>query len=418
MTQSGQGHEGQPWGGSSGHPWGPPPEQYPQSGQYGAAQPLPPEAPPGTFPGAAPGDADATQYLPPVAGGVGPVPPSENPAESTQFLGTGFGAQPQYPAPAAGGDAEATQYLPPVAAQSYGAQQPPQPQHQQPQQPERTGPPAEFDNLFRDDPAGATQHLPRYAATPHQAPPPQYPSYQQQPPAYHRQAPQREQYDQQPPYDPYEPYDEPARRRGKGALIAAVVVGCAVVGLGAGALMSGDKEKADDKTGIAAASTPTAVAPSTPAEDPAKGQAEALDKLLADSGSSRAAVIRAVDDIKKCRQLDRATEDLREAARQRRGLVTSLKGLQVDKLPDNAALTAALTKAWQASASADDHYAAWAEQVKGKKGCKDGKARYTSRTAQANRASGEATTAKQQAAGMWNRIATTYGLTQRQPSQL
>ncbi|MGW7364537.1 hypothetical protein ACWGI8_14190, partial [Streptomyces sp. NPDC054841] len=105
-------------------------------------------------------------------------------------------------------------------------------------------------------------------------------------------------------------------------------------------------------------------------------------------------------------------------AEQRRGLVTRLDGLTVDKLPDNEALTAALKKAWEASASADDHYAEWAGQVKEKKGCHDGKARNTRQTAQANKASGEATAAKREASGLWNKIATKYGLTERGATQL
>ncbi|MFC9288879.1 hypothetical protein ACFT0E_19840, partial [Streptomyces sp. NPDC057052] len=152
----------------------------------------------------------------------------------------------------------------------------------------------------------------------------------------------------------------------------------------------------------------------------AEQQAIALDKLLADSGSSRATVIGAVADVKRCDNLAQAASDLRDAAKQRTGLVTALSGLAVDKLPDHARLTAALTKAWQASASADDHYAAWADQVAADKGklCKKGQARSTGRTQEANRASGTASAQKTQAATLWNAIAKTYGLTERQPTQL
>ncbi|MFV0129347.1 hypothetical protein ACLGI4_16830 [Streptomyces sp. HMX112] len=355
---------------------GPYQQQPSQSGpyqqQYGApaAQPLPPEAPRGAA------DEDATRYLPPVAPGAGPLP-AEHPAESTQYLGT---------RPAAASDADATQYIPPVAAQQgYGIR---------PGTPDERQPPAEFDSLFRAESGGATQHLPRYADPAPSPPRPEQPEYEQQ----------------------------PARRSSKLPLIAAVVVGCAVVGLGAGALLSAgggeDTDAKSENTSVAAASSPAPDASTQTAADPARTQAEALDRLLAESNNSRDAVIRSVESIKACQNLDQAAADLRGAAAQRRGLVTKLQGLSVDKLPDNSALSAALTRAWQASASADDHYAVWATQVKGKKGCKDGHARNTGHTAQANRASGEATAAKQQAAGLWNRIATTYGLTPRQPTQL
>ncbi|MGI5482210.1 hypothetical protein [Streptomyces lavendofoliae] len=370
-----------------------PQQQYPQGQGYGAgaAQPLPPEVPSGG------GDADATQYLPPVAApGAGPMPapvPPESPAESTRFLGT-------RPA-AAARDEDATQYLPPVPPQPSGA-----PYGIRPGAPGDRQPPAEFDSLFRDD-AAATQHMPPVGA---------------QPPGPQAHRPHRAPHAQQ-PAQPAQQYQEPAQRRSsKLPLIAAVVIGCTVLGLGAGALLSGGEEEPKgptDKAGVAAASSPTPGAGgSQAAPDPARTQAEALDKLLADSNNSREAVIRSVENIKKCQGLDQAAADLRGAAGQRRELVTRLQGLSVDRLPDHAALSAALTRAWQASASADDHYAAWAVEVKGKKGCKGGKARSTDEFAQGNRASGEATAAKREASGLWNGIAGTYGLTPRQPAQL
>lgn len=204
-------------------------------------------------------------------------------------------------------------------------------------------------------------------------------------------------------------------------LIAAVVAGCAVVGLGAGALMSGGDDKGEDnKQPVAAASSPEGQPSTQAASDPAKPQAEALDKLLADSNNSRAAVIGAVEKTKNCTDLDQAMTDLKGAAQQRRDLVTRLQGLSVDKLPDHERLTASLTKAWQASAAADEHYAAWAYQTKnGKKGCKHGKARTnSSEFQQANVKSGEASTAKREASGLWNSIASKYGLTRRAATEL
>ncbi|MER7819678.1 hypothetical protein ABTX79_31090, partial [Streptomyces sp. NPDC096153] len=204
-------------------------------------------------------------------------------------------------------------------------------------------------------------------------------------------------------------------------LIAAVVVGCAVLGLGASALMfgGGDDDKGEDAdTGVAAATSPAPESSEEAADDPVKAQAVDLDALLADSNDSRAAVIRSVEAIKACRNLDQAAADLRGAAEQRRGLVTRLQDVAVDQLPDHEALTASLKKAWEASASADDHYAAWAGQVKDKKGCKGGKARNTGQTAQGNAQSGVATTAKREAATLWNRIATKYELTERRAEQL
>jgi hypothetical protein len=122
--------------------------------------------------------------------------------------------------------------------------------------------------------------------------------------------------------------------------------------------------------------------------------------------------------VKQCNNLDGSASDLRNAAQQRTALVTRLSKLSIDKLPDNAALSTALTKAWQASANADNHYAAWADQAKGGHGCRKGQARSTGQTAAGNRESGTASSQKVKAAALWNTIASKYGLTQRQPTQL
>ncbi len=129
-------------------------------------------------------------------------------------------------------------------------------------------------------------------------------------------------------------------------------------------------------------------------------------------------MVNAVRSIGSCDNLGGAAKDLRAAANQRAQLVTRLKQLSVDKIPEHDQLTAALTKAWQSSAAADNHFAAWAGQVHSKKGCHKGKARNTRQYAQGVAASGEATKAKQQAAAIWNPIAKKYGLTQRPPINL
>ncbi|MFE9725546.1 hypothetical protein ACFYQ5_18575 [Streptomyces sp. NPDC005794] len=381
-------------------------QQYQQSQTY--AQPLPPEA----GPGGQGGDTDATQYIAPVPGG--PLPgglPPENPAESTQYLG-------QSAAPAQPSDADATQYIPPVPGGApYGIR---------PGAPGDRQPPAEFDSLFRSEaPAGPTQQMPHFDGRQQQRP--QQPRRPQQPHQAAQQPPQGAQ-----PYqsglqglhggqEPDQDHGAPPPRKRSAAvpLIAAVVIGCAVIGLGAGALMSGGDKTSDDKQPVAAQSSSAGDTAGQEPEDPAKPQAEALDKLLADSNDSRSAVISAVEKIKGCRALDQAATDLTGAAEQRRGLVTQLEALSVDQLPGNAELKASLTKAWQASAEADDHYATWAGQAKNdKKVCKGGKARSTGATARAEASSSDATIQKREASGLWNDIARKYELTERAPTQL
>lgn len=385
--------------------YGFPPPASPAQGGYGFPPPAPAQSGYGYPQAPAQGAADmqATQHIPPVTGAQGapgqggPVPGGQD----TQFLGTGpLHQQPGGPGQPAGAS-DATQYIAPVPSQMPGERQPP----------------AEFDNLFRSD---ATQHLPQQ---------PQPPRGQQQ---YSPQPPPQQQFhqpSQQSPFqgayghdgyqDDYDDEPEP-RRKSPVALIAAVVIGCAVVGLGAGSLLSGGDDDKDKKSeqNVAATSGAPSTEVTEKAADPAEPQAKELDKLLADSNNSRDAVIRSVEAIKQCKNLDQAATDLRGAAQQRRDLVTRLQSLTVDKVPSNAALTAALTKAWQASASADDHYAAWADQMKAKKACKGGKARSTNQTVEASKKSSEATIAKREAAGLWNPTAEKYGLPKRAATQL
>ncbi|RPK79736.1 hypothetical protein EES45_14790 [Streptomyces sp. ADI97-07] len=372
-------------------------DPYQQQGpQQSYAQPLPPEAVPG-MPGG--GDADATQYIAPVPGGLPPT----HPAESTQYLGqSGQGA-----------DADATQYIPPVPGGApYGIR---------PGPPGERQPPAEFDSLFRDEgPAGATQQMPQVGPAHQQPPHQQPPRRQHQPPQGAQPSPSGPQGVRNTQEPGHGGGGAPRRRSAHIPLIAAVVIGCAVIGLGAGALMSGGDEKSgDDKQSVSAQSSPAGEASAPAAADPAEPQAQGLDKLLADSNDSRATVISAVGRIESCQALDQAATDLRGAATQRRDLVTRLEGLSIDQLPAHAELKSALTAAWQASAQADDHYAAWADQARNnKKVCKGGKARSTDEKGKANAASGVATREKQKASGLWNSIAEKYGLTKHTPTDL
>jgi hypothetical protein len=416
---------GQQDSGYGGHQGGAVPPHQPQ----GAA--ALPSAVPGALPPAV--DEGATQYIPPVPaateGATQFLPPvAAAPDEgATQYIPpVGPGALPPEVSsgplpPAAHPDAEATQYIAPVPAEpgapGYGIR---------PGGPEDRQPPAEFDNLFRSAPGApsasegpaSTQQLPRFEA-----------------PAAHAPHTPHAPYAAQAPGMPGAPGGRAATRRGAAddgnggrggrsgsrvPLIAAVGIGIVVLGVGAGALLGGggsDSGKDDSSKNVSATAGATDGSSSS-AADPAKAQAVALDKLLADSNNSRDSVIKAVENVKVCNNLDQSASDLRDAAKQRSELVTRLSGLSVDKLPNNAQLTAALNSAWQASASADNHYAAWADQVKDKKGCRKGHARSTGERAAGDQASGTATAQKVKAAKLWNSIASTYGLTRRTTTQL
>ncbi|MFG3366217.1 hypothetical protein ACGF0K_14680 [Streptomyces sp. NPDC048156] len=416
-------------------PAGPPAASLPTgAAPYGSA-PLPPASDAAQYPAsasdatqyiapAAPSDADATQYIAPVAPGA--LPP-EVPADATQYLGRANApgrlppqqqqqAYGSAPMPPAGSDSDATQYIAPVPSPPPSA-----PYGIRPGAPGDRQPPAEFDSLFRTEPEpepdapASTQQMPRFDPRAGGPAGPGGPGGAGGP---GRPGPAAQ------PQAPYEPSGRAAARKGqsrtgsKVPLIAAIGVGILVVGIGAGALISsgGEENKGDDAKPAAATGEADSSSP-TPA-DPAKAQAVALDKLLADSNNSRDTVIGAVANIGACKDLGKAASDLRGAATQRTGLVTRLAALEVDKLPNHAALTQSLTKAWQASASADSHYAAWADQAAGKNGCKKGHAKPTPQRRAGDQASGTASTQKTQASKLWNAIATQWNLPQRKPFQL
>ncbi|MFE3550125.1 hypothetical protein ACFXN2_15765 [Streptomyces kronopolitis] len=378
------------------------------------------------------GDAEATALIPPIGGqpgGAAPLPPEarpESPDESTTMLraikpqhgGHRAAAQPM-PGTQGAGDGDATQLIPPVGA---GAPPPPGASYGvRPGAPGDRPTPAEFDGLFRDGPGApgggapdSTAQLPRFEDPGHPPYGPGQPPQQQ----YGRQFP--------PPggHAPQTSYDDDGGGRRKlpaAAVIGIVIVVLAGAGLGLGWALSGggsdDSAKKQD-SGAGASTAPKQSEQPKPSADPAQAQAKDLDALLGDSNNSRSSVIGAVNGIKTCSNLGGAAKDLRSAAGQRNDLVKRLQQLSVDKIPDHARLTAALTKAWQSSAAADNHYAAWAGQVGGKKGCHKGRARGTAQAAQANVASGQATQAKRQAAQIWNPLAKKYGLTERRPEQL
>ncbi len=449
-----------PHGQSWGPPWGPgapqglPPEQPQQAVWSAPAAPDADAGPTQYMPAVpvepvAPGsDGEPTQFMQPVPSGPGALPPEAPagqsgtqahqaaPQQAGRFDGAPFPGR-QALQPPVGPDADATQYLPPVPADAPyapgpdGVPQHQQAQHQQTQHqqaqrgthggpvlpgvPGERQPPAEFDSLFRtqapagggqNEAAGSTQQMPRFLPPRQQEAEQEEARYQQfQQPAARQGGP------------------EPRRRRiSPVPMIAAVVVGCSVIGLGIGALarFGGDGEGADATNTAAGAELPNRETAAEKVADGAKGQAQALDKLLADSNDSRASVIDAVAAIGQCGDLAEAAIDLRAAATQRRGLVTRLKALKVDRLEGHEALTAALNGAWEASAAADDHYAAWADKVAGDKDrlCRGGRAKATQERRAGDRESGKASQRKQQAVNPWNTIAGKYGLTEHQANEL
>ena len=164
--------------------------------------------------------------------------------------------------------------------------------------------------------------------------------------------------------------------------------------------------------GTAAAGT----APSTSSQDARRQAAVALSGLLAQSGTDRAAVIHAAEDVRGCGpSLHQDARTFASAARSRQRLLSRL-----GSLPGRSALPPALLRnlktAWQASAEVDTDLARWATDTLAR-GC-----HRNSRSDAGLRASyapeSQATTGKHAFARLWNPIARAYGLTTYQPSQL
>ncbi|MFF1795627.1 hypothetical protein ACFVXQ_15645 [Kitasatospora sp. NPDC058263] len=240
-----------------------------------------------------------------------------------------------------------------------------------------------------------------------------YPAYQQAPPEY--PAPQQGY--------PGQDFPTQAGNRGGGRssgklIIGGVVAGCVAAGLLVVVLMNGDDDTADPgkkaapaATGSSTAGSPPPASGSAAAVSPeVKAQAQPLSDLLGTANDSRQAVIGAVAAVQKCDKLPESQQALTEAAGKRRELQTKLAALKTDKLPGGPQLVEQLNAAWQASATADDEYAAWAADAQS--AC-DPKKIDNQHYKNAVQASGTATLAKKQASGLWNTIAGQTGLPTR-----
>jgi hypothetical protein len=398
------------------YPGGDPAAHQPYAGPMPGAvpppPPMPPQGPPQMAPIPQPGAAEATQAL--------PFFQDEQPGPD--YGGQPYGQQQYDQSGGYGQQAGYDQYPAPGGGPSYGGQAQYPGQfggfEDEPQQP-GPGQDSDYDHLFRNDVPSPAPIRPRIIQPPDRSQGAQpyaqgaggQPPYGQ--PGYGTE--------QGGTYDG----DEGGRKTSPKAVIGIVVACCVVAGLVVGALLNsgggggGGTHTVADSDSSAPATSASSSTGSDGADAAVKQQAAGLDSLLNTSDASRTSVVNAVAAIRGCDNLSGAATDLHTAATQRKSQVTQLAKLPVDKLPDHADLTNALTKAWQASSAADSHYASWAGQAeKNKKVCKGGHAKNTSETQAGDKQSGTATTEKKKAVKLWNSIASKYGLTKRQYSQL
>jgi hypothetical protein len=149
---------------------------------------------------------------------------------------------------------------------------------------------------------------------------------------------------------------------------------------------------------------------------PQRQAAQALAALLAQSGTDRAAVTRAVGAVADCSPgLSQDETIFSNAASSHQALLGKLAAL-----PDRSALPAAmlqdLTMAWQASGDADQDFANWTRDEISH-GCSTNYRSDSSYRAAVG-PDGQATRDKKAFAALWTAIATEYGLPLYQYNQI
>ena len=207
----------------------------------------------------------------------------------------------------------------------------------------------------------------------------------------------------------------PGGRRISNRTIAAIAIAaCAVIGIGAAAMFEGSDTPAQASTTASASASAAASGASNTQE---KVQAQALSDLLATASNGRSAVITAVGNVKGCQSLGQSQQDLTTAAGLRQQLIQQLATLQTDALPNGTELVKVLREGWQASADADAHYAAWADQSKSSCAHKH-QPKAGGELSQGDADSGMASADKAKASQLWNAIADATGMPRRSSIQL
>ena len=211
------------------------------------------------------------------------------------------------------------------------------------------------------------------------------------------------------------------RRRWRPLVLGLVVLICA--GIAAGVLFvlrssHTGRVAAAAHSGAAGGRSAKAVASAgaTSTPPPRQQAAKALAALLAQSVTDRSAITGSVSDVSQCGPtLNQDAQTFDNAATSRQNLLSQLAGL-----PARTALPASmlqdLTRAWQASAAADQDLAQWA-QDESSGGCTPNDHADPHFKAAAG-PDGQATSAKQAFVAQWNPIASEYGLASYQWNQL
>jgi hypothetical protein len=172
-------------------------------------------------------------------------------------------------------------------------------------------------------------------------------------------------------------------------------------------------------TPSSATATPSSATPSSATATPSQSAQQAaanLAGLLAQSVTDRSSTVNAVNGISECGPtLSQDPQILESAAASHQRLLS-----QLASLPGRSALSGrmlqALTSAWQASATADQDFARWAQDELSR-GCTQNDQADPNFQAAAS-PDAQATTDKKAFVNLWNPIAAQYGLTSYAWNQL
>jgi hypothetical protein len=144
-------------------------------------------------------------------------------------------------------------------------------------------------------------------------------------------------------------------------------------------------------------------------------QALAVNAILNASGTSRGELGRALTSAQKCNGLGTAIAGMQNVARQRRQQINQTKALKVDALANGTKIRSTLAKAINYSLEVDKAYLAWAQASQN--GCK-GRPKSNADSKRGARLSAQASSVKQQFAGLWAPVAQKEGLPHRSATSI
>ena len=139
-----------------------------------------------------------------------------------------------------------------------------------------------------------------------------------------------------------------------------------------------------------------------------------MQAIVNQSAQVRPSVGNAVNTSGSCGDIQGASTALQNAAATRHDLLTQASSLNVADIPDGATAKSDLVRALDASATADQDYAAWGRDVASQP-C-TGTAPLDGNYTAAGQSDQQATTAKQQFVAVWNPTAQKLGLPPADPN--